>query len=106
MEKRYELQAQNEALMRTVNERISALDAEAGWAGSGDQFDFQCECGNPEGCSGRVRMSLAEYERVRAQRDRFAVVPGHENEAIETVTEETARYCIVDKIKAVEPLVE
>jgi hypothetical protein len=106
VESRYELQARNEALLRTVNERIRALDAEAGWADPGHQFEFQCECGNPDGCGGRVQMSLAEYERVRAERDRFAVVPGHEDDAIERVVERNERFCVVDKRDAVEHLVE
>jgi hypothetical protein len=106
VERRHELQARNEALLRTVNERISALDAEAGWADVGQLFEFQCECGNPDGCGGRVEMSLAEYERVRAQRDRFAVVPGHEDDAIEQVVERNERFFIVDKRDAVEHLVE
>jgi hypothetical protein len=106
MERRHELQARNEALMRTVNERMRALDAEAGWADVDHLFEFQCECGSPDGCAGRVEMSLAEYERVRAQRDRFAVVPGHEDDAIEQVVERNERYRIVDKRDAVEHLVE
>lgn len=106
MDRRYELQARNEALLRTVNERIRALDADAGWADAGHLFEFQCECGNPDGCDGRVEMSLPDYEHVRAQRDRFAVVPGHEDEAIEQVVERKERYYIVDKRDAVEHLVE
>jgi hypothetical protein len=106
VERRYELQAKNEALLRTVNDRISALDAEAGWADPEHLFDFQCECGNPDGCDGRVPMSLPEYDNVRTQRDRFAVLPGHENDAIEDVVERTERYYIVDKHADVEHLVE
>ena len=106
MERRHELQARNEALLRSVNEEIRALDAEAGWADAEQRFAFQCECGQPEGCDGRVHMTLAEYERVRSQRDRFAVVPGHEDDAIEDVVERTDRYCIVDKHPEVERVVE
>jgi len=106
VEKRHELQARNEALMREVNERLRAVDSEAGWADRDQLFGFQCECGNPDGCDGRLEMSLSEYERVRAQRDRFAVIPGHENDAIERVVERDERYYIVDKRDDVEPLVE
>jgi hypothetical protein len=49
---------------------------------------------------------MAEYERVRGQRDRFAVVPGHERDEIEHVVEQSDRYAIVDKRDEVEPLVE
>ena len=85
MEERFERQARNEGLMRTVNERIAAADERAfGWAGEDEQFAFQCECGK-SGCDGRVLMTLREYDRVRSERDRFAVVPGHETSEIEHV---------------------
>ena len=107
MEERFARQARNEGLMRTVNERIAALDERATeWAEPEQQFEFQCECGEAGGCDGRVLMTLAEYDRVRRQRDRFAVVPGHETPAIEYVVETDERYVIVDKRDEVEHLVE
>ena len=107
VEARYELQARNEALMRTVNDRIKALDEEAGpWPDREELFGFHCECGNTDSCNERVHMSLAEYERVRSQRDRFAVVPGHQADEIEQVVEQNDRFLIVDKRDAVEHLVE
>jgi hypothetical protein len=106
VEQRYELQARNEALMRTVNDRIGAIDAKAAWAHPEHHFDFECECGNLDGCDARVTMSLAEYEQVRAQRDRFAVLPGHQNESIEDVVQRNERFYIVDKRDAVEHLVK
>jgi hypothetical protein len=103
---RDELQARNEALLRTVNERIRAIDETAeGWADADERFVFRCECGDP-GCSEQVEMTLAEYERARSQRDRFAVVPDHEDEEIEQVVERNERFFIVDKREAVEHLVE
>jgi hypothetical protein len=107
MEHRMQRQARNEALMREVNERIAALDERATeWAGGEQQFEFQCECGKRGGCDGKVLMTLSEYDRVRRQRDRFAVVPGHETDAIEYVVERDERYVIVDKRDAVEHLVQ
>jgi hypothetical protein len=107
VEERFERQARNEALMRTVNEQIAAADKRAaGWADATDQFAFQCECGKV-GCEDRVLMTMSEYERARSQRDRFALVPGHENDQIEDVVErQDDRYVIVDKRDEVEPLVE
>lgn len=93
--------------MRTVNDRIAALgDSAAGWSAPEEMFDFQCECGKVSGCGERVVMTLSEYERVRRQRDRFAVVPGHETREIEQVVEEDPRFLIVDKRDAVEKFVE
>ena len=51
-------------------------------------------------------MTMAEYQRVRDQRDRFALVPGHETDEIEVVVEAHERYVIVDKRDAYEPLVK
>ena len=107
MDERLERQARNEALMRSVNEQIATIDKQADWAVPDHEFEFQCECGRASGCDGRVRMSLEEYERVRRQRDRFAVVPGHVTDEIEHVVElEGDRYAIVDKRDEVEELVE
>jgi hypothetical protein len=106
VEERLERQARNEDMMRSVNERIAALDKSASdWAGPDQQFEFQCECGT-NGCDGRVLMTLVEYERARRQRDRFAVVPGHEADEIEAVVEQDERFVIVDKRDEFEHLVE
>lgn len=105
MEARLERQARNEGLTRTVNEQVATLDARAGWAGSDRLFDFHCECGRTDGCSERLQMTLAEYERVRQQQDRFAVVPGHETDEVELVVQRAERFYIVDKRDAYEPFV-
>jgi hypothetical protein len=107
VEERFDRQARNESLMRTVNDQIAALDElSADWATPGHQFEFKCECGKTSGCDGVLQMTLTEYEVVRSQRDRFAVLPGHESAEIEHVVEETDRYVIVDKRDEVEHLVE
>ena len=63
--------------MRAVNEQIAELSESAGgWADPDHRFDFQCECGRAGGCESRVVMTRVAYERVRAQRDRFAVAQG------------------------------
>lgn len=100
-------QAKNEARHREVNERREEMDEHAvvEWAEPSHRFEFICECGDDD-CSERVTMTLAEYEQVRQQDDRFAIVPGHEDSRIETVVErQDDRYLIVDKIRAVEPYV-
>lgn len=103
MEERLERQARNEALAREVNERISVLDRAA--ASNGETFGFHCECGRNGGCPDRIWMTLAEYDLVREQDDRFAVASGHETDELEHVVERTERYVIVDKVDAAEPLV-
>jgi len=108
MHPRHERQAQNEARFRAVNEQIAELDRKlaASSEDADELYDFECECGRHERCDGRVRMTLAEYDAVRAQDDRFALAPGHEDDALENVVERTERYVVVDKIPAAEKFVE
>jgi hypothetical protein len=108
VEERLERQARNEALLREVNERVAALDRKAADTGTlpdDTQFDFHCECGRAGGCDVRISMTLAEYEPVRGQDDRFALAEGHETPELERVVERTDRYIVVDKIEAAEPFV-
>ena len=62
-----------EELFREVNERIvrlnQVLEAEEG--------EFLCECADSL-CAERLRLSLEEYEAIRADRRRFLMAPGHE----------------------------
>ena len=92
-------QARNEALHREVNERLAQMDkrADASWATDGETFEFLCECGAGDGCDARVRMTLAQYEHLRQQDDRFSVAPGHENLELERVLESAERYAVVEK---------
>jgi hypothetical protein len=100
-------QARNETLHREVNERLAKMDkqADASWATDDETFEFLCECDRGDGCAARVQMKLTEYEQVRGQNDRFAVVPGHENLEIERVVDRGSTYLVVDKIAELEPYV-
>ena len=107
MEERLERTARNESLFREVNDRIEELseNVEAqGIAPDGGLVEFHCECGR-DGCTERVRMTVAEYEHVRADDDRFLVVPGHETPEMEAVVESSNRFVVVDKLPQAEPLV-
>ena len=112
VDSRLERQARNESLIREMNERIEQLDraAEAGLEGEHLVFEFLCECGAGErgdaGCEEQIEMTVAEYEVVRQQDDRFALLPGHETEELETVLRRTERYVIVDKKPEAESFVE
>jgi hypothetical protein len=108
MEGRLERQARNEALVREVNERINTLDREAAGSGAVEgvrTFGFHCECGREGGCGEMVWMTLAEYEVVRRQDDRFALVNGHETEGLEHVVGGNERFVIVDKVDEAEVFV-
>jgi hypothetical protein len=112
MQTRHERQARNEALLRQVNEQIERLDQATQEAGLSEDvtFEFLCECGQVKGddvsCEEHVEMTLAEYEEVRSQDDRFALVPGHETPELEEVVRRTEKFVIVDKRPEAEQFVE
>ena len=100
-----ERQARNEALFREVNERLEHVAKQAeerGWPPEDGYFEFHCECGK---CPEKVQMTIAEYESVRSQDDRFALHTGHDTPELEGVVKRTERYVIVDKYGVAEALV-
>ena len=111
MNRRLERTARNEALIRAVNERIEQVDKAAQEANPEEAlFEFLCECGDGDagdvGCEAHIELTIREYEAVRSQDDRFALHPGHEQEAIESVAARNERFVIVDKKPGVERFVE
>jgi hypothetical protein len=86
--------AQNESIFRSVNERIE----EAATSGVRDAhvFEFVCECSNAD-CNLMLPMTVAEYERVRADPTQFVVAPGHDLPEIETVVVRRGGYQVVKK---------
>jgi hypothetical protein len=113
MNGRLHRQARNEAVIREVNERIEGFHQDAEEANVDREetlFKFLCECGKggagDVGCEEHVEMTIREYEAVRAQDDRFALRPGHEQEALEQVVARNERFVVVDKRPDAEPFVE
>jgi hypothetical protein len=89
--------ARNQSLFREVNERIEELSRSA------TMPSFICECCD-EGCDEMMALTLEEYEHVRSDANRFAVLPGHEVPAVEEVVEATDRYVVVAKLGAGGPV--
>ena len=104
MDAREERSAKNEALLREVNDRIEEVGKRLQVLPEGQLLEFRCECGRTA-CEDFISMAVEAYEHVRADNDRFAVVPGHEDEEIERVVERSERYVIVDKRPNAEPFV-
>jgi hypothetical protein len=75
--------ARNEARFRAANERIVGQRDRLEFDRS-DRTPFLCECGDPD-CVRVMTLTLDEYERVRADPHTFAVIPGHEDAATESV---------------------
>ncbi len=84
----------NEALFRSINERIEA----GTWPATRDEVAaFRCECA-ALGCNQLLEMTLGDYESVRRDPRHFLVVPGHELPGIEVVVKRTDGYLVVEKV--------
>jgi hypothetical protein len=84
----------NQAVFREVNERIS--DLSSGFASAYHQMlDLFCECSDAS-CTVRIRVTVEEYEHVRACADRFLVYPRHDSPQIERVVDCGRGYEVVE----------
>ena len=86
--------ALNEVASRRVNETI-APSPEAGW--DLGLVERVCECGNAA-CKAPLWLTVAEYEELRRDGRRFAIVHEHVAPSVERVVERRERYTIVEKI--------
>jgi ANTAR domain-containing protein len=93
--------AENESFFRRLNEHVAAGAEMPGDALQG----FLCECGDAD-CIDAISLTRAEYEAVRADPTRFAIVPGHELPEIERVVETHERYAVVEKLGATAAVAE
>ena len=92
MTDRNERLARNEAMFRSVNERVE----EVVQPGPTEAIDFLCECGDEE-CVEKITLTREEYESIRRDGAQFAVVAGHEIPAIENVVRRADRFLVVRK---------
>jgi hypothetical protein len=90
---REERVARNEATTRRINEEIEQAHQDAP---AGGHIRMLCECGHLE-CDRLIAITVAEYEALRAEPTRFAVVRSHVLPEVERVVEETDRYTVVAK---------
>jgi hypothetical protein len=87
--------AQNQAIFRIVNERITAWP-ERQAAPAAEKLMFYCECADTD-CFERVYLTAREYEAIRADSTRFAVMEGHVFPEAERVVAEPDGYQVVEK---------
>ena len=92
--------AHHQALFREVNERIDTLQRPALVA---SRIDFVCECAD-DSCMAAISMTVAEYEEIRRQPQRFFVRPEHIYPEVEVVVAKNERYWTVEKIEAAAPV--
>ena len=84
--------AMNEVTFRKVNEVM-----EVGQDPSG-LLTFLCECGRLD-CSKSIQLTLVEYEDVRENPRRFAILDGHDVTETEEIVERHDRYVVVEKAR-------
>ncbi len=94
--------ARNEAAFRVVNEGI---ERGRDLADEERVIKFVCECGDA-GCTRLIGLTVAEYEAVRTNPRRFAVLGGHDVGEAEDVVERHERYIVVEKHADTAPIVE
>ena len=87
-------QQQQRDLYRDLNDRIRELGDR--FDAAGDPILIVCECGD-EGCHELIGLTTAEYEDVRQEPGRFAVLPGHELAGLESVVGANDRFLVVEK---------
>ena len=78
-------------MFREVNERIEGVNE----AFAATEADFFCECGTV-GCTETIRLTLAEYERIRANPLRYLTVPGHERASVCRIVSANERFSVVE----------
>ncbi len=94
--------AKNESLFRAVNERLDEIGEAVPWSKT---TDYLCECSDTT-CIETVELTNDEYERARSRPTVFMLVPGHQRLEIERVIEENERFLLVEKIVAVDEIIE
>jgi hypothetical protein len=82
--------AMNEATFRNVNEGMDVVQDPAGL------LTFICECGRL-GCNELIELTRGEYEAIRDDPRRFAILDGHEILEAERIVERHDRYLVVEK---------
>jgi hypothetical protein len=87
--------ARNQSIFRAVNERLEGI-AES-FEDVADTAIFTCECADL-GCIQMIEMTLAEYEDLRKESNRFAVLPGHVLPDVERVVSANDRFVVVAKL--------
>ena len=94
MDERTRRIGENEALYRSINEKIEDLNETFGLVT--ETMTVVCECGQLE-CTEQIELEIPTYERVRADPTHFVVLPGHEIPDVEQVIEEHERFLVIRK---------
>jgi len=89
--------AKNQALFRGINEAVMVWP-ERRTAPETEKLVFYCECGDAK-CYDRMHLTRPQYEAIRADSARFAVVPGHVFPGAEYAVETHDDYAVVEMVE-------
>ena len=82
-----------ENVFRDANDAIAEHARDRDWEA---MVPFLCECSDRR-CFGRLDLTLAEYDEIRSQPQRYMVCPGHEvPDAL--LMERDERFAVVEKL--------
>jgi hypothetical protein len=93
MTNREERVARNESISREINGGIEEAHASNS---SDGHVRMVCECGQRE-CDRLIAITISEYEQIRSQPRRFAVMKEHVMPDVEEVLSENDRFTVVQK---------
>ena len=94
MDERARRIGENEALYRSINDKIESLNET--FCVVAETMAVICECGQLE-CSEQIELDIPTYEHVRADPTHFVVLPGHELPDVETIIERHDGFNVVRK---------
>lgn len=99
MDDRQERNARNEAIFRQMNEWTRDAN-EVLTVENGQMESYLCECSDRL-CTDPISMTRPEYEAVRSEPIRFAIMLNHENPEMDKVVFENERFATVRKFYGV-----
>ena len=105
MGSREERIARNEKGRRGVNLELEEISEHELHALKATPIEVLCECGRDR-CHERITLTIAKYDEVHDQDDRFVVAIGHELPDVENVVERNEGYLVVDKFGEAEEATE
>jgi len=86
-----------QSLFREINDRVKPQDLALLREDPDALLGFVCECGSRR-CTELMLMTLDEYERLRTEPTRFAVLPNHHFDQVERILERNERFFLIEKI--------
>jgi hypothetical protein len=90
--------AKNQSIFRRASEQIEGVVQDLGDSLTVRLIPFLCECADAR-CTTLIRLTLAEYEGIRAGPKRFAVAAGHEMVSdVERAISRSDRFITVEKV--------